>query len=119
MVRVHDVVYARVDMEVERALGAADVDRGAPGALDRADEELRQLPRFSWCSRKRGVDRALALAEQGDLGREEPAGAARHPDRERKLIHVVEVAPDADAGVGKVLERVGRAKGETGCLGVE
>ena len=40
VVRVDDVVQPGVQVEVERALAAAEVDRGAPGALDDADEEL-------------------------------------------------------------------------------
>ena len=39
--RVDDVVQPGVQVQVEWSLAAPQVDRGAPSALDDADEELR------------------------------------------------------------------------------
>ena len=108
-----------VEVEIERTLAPAQVQRRAPGALDHADEELGSRPAAAPRRGERRVDAALPLAQERELGREEPAGAARHAEREGDLIHVVEVAADAHAGVGEVLERVERAEGEARRLGID
>ena len=119
MVGVHDVVQSRVGAEVERALPAAHAHRRPVGALHHADEELRESPASAGGGGKGVVDLALALAQHGELGRQQPARRRPGRGQERELVHVGEVAAEPDAGIGEVLERIEGAEGEAGGLGVE